>query len=120
MRASTSHGAAIRARVSTVNPTPYSWINEAAQTSKASGNGRLAGRAIAIKDNISYRLAPTSCSSQILDGEYKRRKNMAHQSGYHPLYDATCVSSLLVQGAEIVGQAKMDEFGMGSVSPSNL
>jgi aspartyl-tRNA(Asn)/glutamyl-tRNA(Gln) amidotransferase subunit A len=45
---------------------------------------------------------------------------MAHQLGYCPPYDATCVSSLLNHGAEIVGQTKMDEFGMGSVSPNNL
>lgn len=30
--------------------------------------GSLAGRALAIKDNIAYKVAPTSCSSEILDG----------------------------------------------------
>ena len=34
-------------------------------------------------------------------------------SGYYPPYDATCVSSLIASGAHIVGQTKMDEFGMG-------
>jgi Asp-tRNA(Asn)/Glu-tRNA(Gln) amidotransferase A subunit family amidase len=50
----------------------------------------------------------------------RKEKIYAKQAGYHPPYDATCVSFLLYHGAEIVGQTKMDEFGMGSVSPNNL
>ncbi|WVQ83819.1 hypothetical protein IAT38_005963 [Cryptococcus sp. DSM 104549] len=84
--------------VSTTHPTPYSWINPAAPSSSP---GQLAGRSIAIKDNISFTEAPTSCSSAILEE-------------YYPPYTATCVTSLLGAGAHIVGQTKMDEFGMGS------
>jgi hypothetical protein len=33
--------------------------------------------------------------------------------GYRPPFNATCVQSLLDNGAHITGQTKMDEFGMG-------
>ncbi|WVF70189.1 hypothetical protein IAT40_004977 [Kwoniella sp. CBS 6097] len=85
-------------RTSTAHPTPYSWVNPA---TPSSSTGPLAGRSIAIKENISYASAPTSCSSSIL-------------RDYNPPYDATCVKSLAKAGAHIAGQTKMDEFGMGS------
>lgn len=55
---------------------------------------------IALKENISYSYAPTTCSSAIL-------------KDYRPPFDATCVSSLITAGAQIIGMTKMDEFGMG-------
>lgn len=55
---------------------------------------------IALKENISYSYASTTCSSAIL-------------KDYRPPFDATCVSSLITAGAQIVGMTKMDEFGMG-------
>ncbi|ODN96530.1 aspartyl-tRNA(Asn)/glutamyl-tRNA (Gln) amidotransferase subunit A [Cryptococcus wingfieldii CBS 7118] len=64
--------------------------------------GLLAGKHIAIKENISYSQAPTSCSSQLLQG-------------YIPPYNAACVDHLINAGAHIVGTTKMDEFGMGQV-----
>ncbi|WVQ97706.1 hypothetical protein IAU59_004820 [Kwoniella sp. CBS 9459] len=88
----------LRPRTSNTHPTPYSWVNPA---TPSSSTGPLAGRSIAIKDNISYTSAPTSCSSSILED-------------YDPPYDATCVKSLVKAGAHIAGQTKMDEFGMGS------
>ncbi|KAK4683878.1 aspartyl-tRNA(Asn)/glutamyl-tRNA(Gln) amidotransferase subunit A, partial [Tremellales sp. Uapishka_1] len=84
--------------VPSTHPSPYSWMNPAVA---GPSSGPLAGRNIAIKENISYTAAPTSCSSLILQD-------------YHPPYNATCVSTLLSSGAHIVGQTKMDEFGMGS------
>lgn len=62
--------------------------------------GPLSGMTIALKENISYSYAPTTCSSTIL-------------KDYKPPFDATCVSSLIAAGAQIVGTTKMDEFGMG-------
>ncbi|WWC87280.1 aspartyl/glutamyl-tRNA(Asn/Gln) amidotransferase, A subunit [Kwoniella dendrophila CBS 6074] len=95
-----SVAAAIKPRISDASPTPYSWISNA---TPGSSTGKLAGKAIAIKDNISYTVAPTSCSSSIL-------------RDYNPPYNATCVQSLISEGAHIVGQTKMDEFGMGSTT----
>ncbi|ORY25368.1 amidase signature domain-containing protein [Naematelia encephala] len=88
----------IAARTSAIHPVPYSWVNPDAP---GPSSGPLAGRAIAIKDNISYISSPTSCSSLILQD-------------YNPPYSATCVESLVEAGAHITGQTKMDEFGMGS------
>ncbi|OCF42080.1 aspartyl-tRNA(Asn)/glutamyl-tRNA (Gln) amidotransferase subunit A [Kwoniella heveanensis CBS 569] len=90
----------LKPRMSTTHPTPYSWVNPVTVASSA---GPLAGRTIAIKDNISYTSAPSSCSSSIL-------------RDYNPPYDATCVKSLVRAGARIAGQTKMDEFGMGSLT----
>ncbi|KAK1926661.1 glutamyl-tRNA amidotransferase subunit A (Glu-ADT subunit A) [Papiliotrema laurentii] len=87
-----------RPRVSDVDPTPYSWVDN---TPQAHTTGPLAGVNIAIKENISYASAPTSCSSKTLQN-------------YRPPYNATCVNSLLRSGATIAGMTKMDEFGMGS------
>ncbi|WWC67557.1 uncharacterized protein I206_101466 [Kwoniella pini CBS 10737] len=93
-----SIASSIRPRLSDNQPTPYSWINDAIP---GSSSGKLAGKTIAIKENISYHASPTSCSSALL-------------RDYNPPYTATCVQSLLAEGAHIIGQTKMDEFGMGS------
>ncbi|ODN75238.1 hypothetical protein L202_06430 [Cryptococcus amylolentus CBS 6039] len=77
---------------------PYAWRNPSPATGPS---GLLAGKHIAIKENISYSQAPTSCSSQLLQG-------------YIPPYNATCVDDLINAGAHIMGTTKMDEFGMGS------
>ncbi|OWZ61601.1 aspartyl-tRNA(Asn)/glutamyl-tRNA (Gln) amidotransferase subunit A [Cryptococcus neoformans Bt63] len=87
-------------RTSATAPTPYSWV-DAAPTTKA--DGPLSGMTIALKENISYSYAPTTCSSAIL-------------KDYRPPFDATCVSSLITAGAQIIGMTKMDEFGMGSLT----
>ncbi|WRT65148.1 aspartyl/glutamyl-tRNA(Asn/Gln) amidotransferase, A subunit [Kwoniella shivajii] len=104
MRASGSKiqqiASSVRPRTSAIQSTPYSWINN---STPSSSTGTLAGKSIAIKDNISYTPAPTSCSSSILQE-------------YNPPYNATCVESLVSAGAHVVGQTKMDEFGMGSLT----
>ncbi|WVQ76674.1 hypothetical protein IAR50_006348 [Cryptococcus sp. DSM 104548] len=88
----------MRASFRSLKHSPYAWVNP----SSASGSsGPLAGKHIAIKENISYSEAPTTCSSRIL-------------KGYLPPYNATCVDSLIGAGAYIKGTTKMDEFGMGS------
>src|SRR3712207_4624471 len=61
----------------------------------------LRGVPLAIKDLLSTKDMPTTCASKILEG-------------FHPVYDATCVSSAREAGLVNLGKVNMDEFAMGS------
>jgi len=63
--------------------------------------GKLAGMVIAIKDVLSYKNHPLTCSSQIL-------KN------FEAVYTGTAVQKLLDEDAIIIGKTNCDEFAMGS------
>ncbi|EGN96886.1 hypothetical protein SERLA73DRAFT_185118 [Serpula lacrymans var. lacrymans S7.3] len=63
----------------------------------------LQGVAVAVKDNICTSSSPTTCSSEVL---YE----------FTSPYDATVVEILRKAGADIVGKANCDEFGMGSLN----
>lgn len=63
--------------------------------------GKLAGMVIAVKDVLSIKNKPLTCSSKIL-------------SGFTSLYTATAIQKLLDQDAIIIGKTNCDEFAMGS------
>jgi aspartyl-tRNA(Asn)/glutamyl-tRNA(Gln) amidotransferase subunit A len=68
--------------------------------------GPLAGRTVAVKDNISTCGCPTTCGSRIL-------------AGYVPPYDAHAVALVTAAGGEINGKTNMDEFGMGTTTENS-
>ena len=64
-------------------------------------NGKLAGMVIGIKDVLSIKDKPTTCSSNTL-------KN------FNAIYTATAVQKLIDEDAIIIGKTNCDEFAMGS------
>jgi aspartyl-tRNA(Asn)/glutamyl-tRNA(Gln) amidotransferase subunit A len=68
--------------------------------------GPLAGKSIAVKDNIVTASKPTTAASKVL-------------SGFTSPFDATVIKLLQDAGAKIQSKASLDEFGMGSHSQSS-
>jgi aspartyl-tRNA(Asn)/glutamyl-tRNA(Gln) amidotransferase subunit A len=75
---------------------------EAADARRAAGeNLPMLGIPVAIKDLLSVKGHPCTCSSKILEG-------------YTAPYDATVITKLRGAGAVLLGRVNMDEFAMGS------
>lgn len=67
----------------------------------AGKGGKLAGMVVAVKDVLSMKDHPLTCSSKIL-------------KDFTALYDATAVERLIKEDAIIIGKTGCDEFAMGS------
>ncbi|MDO8549113.1 MAG: Asp-tRNA(Asn)/Glu-tRNA(Gln) amidotransferase subunit GatA [Ignavibacteria bacterium] len=68
---------------------------------KSGKHGKLAGAVIAVKDVLSIKDKPITCSSKIL-------------KDFKSLYTATALQKMIDEDAIIIGKTNCDEFAMGS------
>lgn len=68
---------------------------------KSGKHGKLAGLVVAVKDVLSIKDKPLTCSSKIL-------------KDFTALYNATAVQRLIDEDVIIIGKTNCDEFAMGS------
>jgi amidase len=73
---------------------------------EGSAAGKLAGKRVGLKDNISVAGVPLTNGSRVLEG-------------YVPTVDATVVERLLEAGAVIVGKLNQDDYSLGGTGESS-
>ena len=79
-------------------------LEQAREADRLIADGRaspLTGIPMQLKDNMTTRGVPTTCSSRMLEG-------------FVPTYDSTVTRRLYDQSAVLVGKGNLDEFAMGS------
>jgi aspartyl-tRNA(Asn)/glutamyl-tRNA(Gln) amidotransferase subunit A len=91
-----------------INAFNFVFAEEAKENSKVieekiknGSHGKLAGMVLAVKDVLSIKDKPTTCSSKIL-------------KDFKSLYTATAVQKLIDEDVIIIGKTNCDEFAMGS------
>lgn len=80
--------------------------NKIEQKIKEGTSGKLAGMVIAVKDLLSVKDKPLTCSSKIL-------------SGFEAIFTATSIQKLIDEDAILIGKTNCDEFGMGSTNENS-
>ena len=68
---------------------------------KSGSHGKLAGLVLAVKDVLSIKGKPLTCSSKIL-------------KDFTAIYNATAIQKLIDEDVIIIGKTNCDEFAMGS------
>lgn len=76
------------------------------QKIKEGNAGKLAGMVIAVKDLLSIKDKPLTCSSKILND-------------FEAIYTATSIQKLIDEDAIIIGKTNCDEFAMGSTNENS-
>jgi len=78
----------------------YHFMNAFAD-SLDSGEGRLKGYTVSVKDNVCVKGVQSTAGSKVLEG-------------YVPPFDATVIAKCRAEGASILGKTTQDEFGFGT------
>ncbi|MCW4011448.1 MAG: aspartyl/glutamyl-tRNA amidotransferase subunit A [Candidatus Bathyarchaeota archaeon] len=78
----------------------YHFMNTFAE-SLESGEGKLKGYTVSVKDNVCVKGVQSTAGSKVLEG-------------YVPPFDATVIAKCRAEGASILGKTTQDEFGFGT------
>lgn len=103
--------------VQSLNESTNALVSFSTETHNLNFHGPLSNLTVAIKDNICTMHLPTTCSSSMLRGMSNSipRSRSNSITEFTSPFDATAVEFLKAGGANIIGKANCDEFGMGQV-----